>query len=55
MSKSKYLIKKVAVEGEDVRVDAEKFDAALGKMLAPPKTNQEVIRLAASRPKPKAT
>jgi len=45
----KYLVKKVAERGEDVKVDAAKFDALLGKLIqAPPKTNTDVL---ASRPK----
>ncbi len=47
--KRKYLIKKVAEEGEDVKIDAGKFDALLEKLVqAKPRTNVDVV---ASRPK----
>jgi hypothetical protein len=54
--KRKYLIKKVADEGEDVTVDARKFDGLLDSLLnAPPlplkKLREEPGRLAARRPK----
>jgi hypothetical protein len=54
--KRKYLIKKIADEGEDVAVDAKKFDGLLGKLLsAPPlpleKLREEPGRLAARRPR----
>lgn len=53
-SKRKYLVKKVAAEGEDTKVDAEKLDSVLAKLVqTPPRTNKDVIRIAASRPKPK--
>jgi len=59
MSKTKpqkYLVKKVADEGEDVTVDAKKFDGLLDKLLsAPPlpleKLRDEPGRLAARRPR----
>ena len=45
----KYLVKKVSEAGEDVKVDAGKFDALLEKLVqAAPKTNTDVL---ASRPK----
>ncbi len=48
-SKRKYLVKKVADEGEDVKVDAGKFDALLEKLVqAKPRTNVDVVAL---RPK----
>ena len=54
--KRKYLIKKVADEGEDLTVDAKKFDGLLGRLLnAPPlpleKLREEPGRLAARRPR----
>jgi|NGEPerStandDraft_6_1074524.scaffolds.fasta_scaffold16946_3 hypothetical protein len=52
----KYLVKKVADAGEDVTVNAKKFDGLLGKLLsAPPlpleKLREEPGRLAARRPR----
>jgi hypothetical protein len=52
----RYIVKQVADEGEDVAVDAKKFDGLLGKLLsAPPlpleKLREEPGRLAARRPK----
>ncbi len=54
--KRKYLVKKVADEGEDVTVDAKKFDGLLGKLLAAPPLPLERLRaepggLAARRPR----
>jgi hypothetical protein len=56
MPNKKYLVKKVADEGEDVAVDVKKFDGLLGKLLsAPPlpleKLREEPGRLAARRPR----
>jgi len=51
MSK-KYKLKKVSDRGEDVRTDTKKFDSAVSKLLkASPKTNNEIMRLPALRPK----
>jgi len=55
-SKRKYLVKKVADEGEDIAVDAKRFDGLLSKLLsAPPlpleKLRGEPGRLAARRPR----
>ena len=55
-SKRKYVVKKVADEGEDVTVDAKKFDGLLSRLLsAPPlpleKLREEPGRLAARRPR----
>ncbi len=41
--KRKYLIPKVSVAGEDVTVDAERFDGFLTKLVSkPPKTRSEL-------------
>ena len=54
--KPKYLVKKVSDEGEDVTVDAEKFDSLVTRLLAAKplprsKLGEEPGRLAARRPR----
>ena len=55
-SKRKYLVKKVADEGEDVVVDAKNFDSLVTRLLAAKplplsKLREEPGRLAARRPR----
>jgi hypothetical protein len=55
-SKRKYLVKKVADEGEDVAANANKFDSLVTRLLAAKplplsKLREEPRRLAARRPK----
>jgi hypothetical protein len=55
-NKRKYLVKKVAAEGEDVKADAGKFDCLLDRLLHTDplplaKLREEPGRLAARRPR----
>lgn len=50
LRKRAYLVPKVSARGEDVKVDAKKFDDVLGKMLQrEPETNVEIAASRRSR------
>lgn len=45
MSKQKYLVRKVAEQGEDVVVDAKKFDGLLGALIKSKPIQQKEVRV----------